>query len=112
MQTMVMSFARNLYLGKADLPINHVHVYFPVQVAHKLAERCVELGMQDVTPDEGKRYKRNSDNEANNPYIIVRAYEGQCAAAHYPPVPPTPQLAQARHPGRELWTDDLLCLLL
>ena len=99
MQTVVMSFARNLYLGKAELPISHVHVYFPVQVVHKLAERCIELGMQDVTPDEGKRYKRNIDNEANNPYIIVRAYEGQCAAEHYPPVPPTPQLAYAYEHG-------------
>ena len=30
MQTVVMSFGRNQYLGKPDLPINHVHVYFPV----------------------------------------------------------------------------------
>ena len=66
---------------------------------HKLAERCVELGMQDVTPDEGKRYKHNTDNEANNPYIVVRAYEEQCAAEHYPPVPPTPQLAYAYEHG-------------
>ena len=99
MQTVVVSFARNLYLGKADLPINHVHVHFPVQVVHKLAERCIALGMQDVTPEEGKRYKHNSDNETHNPYIIVRAYEGQCVAEHYPTVPPTPQLAQAYEHG-------------
>ena len=29
MQTVVMSFARGLYLGKAELPIDHVHIYFP-----------------------------------------------------------------------------------
>ena len=68
-------------------------------MVHKLAERCIELGVQDVTPDEGKRYKRNTDNEANNPHIIVRAYDGQCAAEHYPPVPPTPQLAYAHEHG-------------
>ena len=28
MQTVVMSFARGLYLGKAELPIDHVHIYF------------------------------------------------------------------------------------
>ena len=30
MQTVVMSFGRNQNLGKPDLPIHHVHVYFPV----------------------------------------------------------------------------------
>ena len=29
MQTVVMSFGRGLYLGKAELPIDHVHIYFP-----------------------------------------------------------------------------------
>ena len=29
---------RNLFLGKPYLPINHVHVYFPVQVVRKLVE--------------------------------------------------------------------------
>ena len=37
-----------------------------------------------------------TDNETNNPYIIVRAYEGQCVSEHYPTVPPTPQLARLR----------------
>ena len=87
-------------MGKADLPINHVHVYFPVQVVHKLVERCRALGLQDVTPEEGKRYKRNSENETNNPYIIViRAYEGQCVSENYPTVPPTLQLARAYEQG-------------
>ena len=53
LQTVVMSFGRNQYLGKPDLPINHVHVYFPVQVVHKLVERCCALRLQDVTPQEG-----------------------------------------------------------
>ena len=98
-QTVVMSFARSLYLGKAELPIDHVHVYFPVQVVHKVVEQCIAHGLQDVTPEEGKRYKRNVDNVDNNPYIIARAYEGQCTAAHYPTVPPTPKLAEAYEYG-------------
>ena len=99
MQTVVMSFARNLYLGRPDLPIDHVHVCFPVQVVHKVVERCIALNMQDVTPDEGKRYKHNTDNEANNPYIIARAYEGQRTAANYSSVPPTTQLAEVYEHG-------------
>ena len=72
MQTVVISFGRNQYLGKPDLPINQAHVYFPVQLVHKLVERCCALGLQDVTPEEGKRYKHNSaQNLTNNPYIIV-----------------------------------------
>ena len=39
MQTVVMSFGRNQSLGKPDLPIHHLHVYFPVQLVHKLVER-------------------------------------------------------------------------
>ena len=96
MQTVVMSFGRNQYLEKPDLPINHVHVYFPVQVVHKLVERCCALRLQDVTPQEGKRYKHNSEQ---NPYIIVRAYEGQCVSDDYPAVPPTPNLANACEQG-------------
>ena len=98
-QTVVMSFGRNLCLGKADLPINHVHVYFPVHIVHKLVERCCALGLQDVAPEEGKRYERNSENETNNPCIIVRAHEGQCVSENYPTVPPTPQLARANKQG-------------
>ena len=59
MQTVVMSFARGLYLGKAGLPIDHVHIYFPVQIAHKLAEQCHALGFEEATPDEGKRLDRD-----------------------------------------------------
>ena len=34
-----MSFGRNMSLGKPDLPIHHLHVYFLVQLEHKLVER-------------------------------------------------------------------------
>ena len=37
MQTVVVSFGRNQCLGKPDLPIYHLHVYFPLQLVHKLA---------------------------------------------------------------------------
>ena len=80
MQKVVMSFGRNQCLGKPDLPIYHVHVYLPVQLVHKLIERMETLNLQNVTPEEGKRYKHNSENEANNPYIIVGSYEGLCVS--------------------------------
>ena len=99
MQTVVMSFVRGLYQGKAELPIDHVHIYFPVQVVHKVDAQCIALGFNDVTPEEGKRYKHNVDNVSNNPYIIARAYEGQCTAVHYPPIPHTSKLAEAYENG-------------
>ena len=99
MQTVVMSFGRNLCLGKPDLPIYHLHVYLPVQLIHKLVERMGVLRFRDVTPEEGKRYKHNSDNEANNPYIIVGPYEGQCVSNDYPEFPNTPRLAYAYEQG-------------
>ena len=43
MQTVVVSFGRNQSLGKPDLPIHHLHVYFPVQLAPKLVERMGKL---------------------------------------------------------------------
>ena len=49
MQTVVMSFARGLCLGKAELPVDHVHINFPVQAVHKVAAQCIALGFHDVT---------------------------------------------------------------
>ena len=57
MQTVVMSFGRNLCLSKPDLPICHLHVYLPVQLIHKLVERMGVLRFRDVTPEEGKTPK-------------------------------------------------------
>ena len=99
MQTVVMSFARGLYLGKAELPIDHVHIYFPVQIVHKVAAQCHALGFDEATPDARKRYKHNVDNAANNPYVIVSVHEGRCTAEHYPPIPGTPILARAYEEG-------------
>ena len=43
---------------------------------------CRALRLEDFTPGEGKRYKHNNaQNETNNPYIVVRAYEGQFATS-------------------------------
>ena len=99
MQTVVMSFGRNLCLGKPDLPIYHLHENLPVQLIHKLVESMGVLRFRDVTPEEGKRYKHNSDNEANNPYIIVGSYEGQWVSNDYPAFPETPRLAYAYEQG-------------
>ena len=76
MQTVVMSFGRNQSLGKPDLPIHHLHIDFPVQLVRKLVERMNELHFTDVAPEDGKKYKRNSESEANSPYIVVGTYEG------------------------------------
>ena len=78
MRTVVVSFGRNQSLGKPDLPIHHLHVYFPVQLVHKLVERVNELHFTDVTPEDGKKCMHNGESEANSPYIVVGTYEGAC----------------------------------
>ena len=60
MQTVVMSFGRNLRLGKPDLPISDTHVHFPVQTVHRLMERFRALQFQEVTPQEGRGYMLGS----------------------------------------------------
>ena len=55
MQTVVMSFGRNLYLGKPDLPIGHVHVYFPVQVVHKIGGALLHPAPPRCYPTEGAK---------------------------------------------------------
>ena len=61
---------------------------------------CRALRLEDFTPGEGTRYKHNNaQNETNNPYIVVRAYEGQFATSEHPAVPPTPNLAKAYEQG-------------
>ena len=54
MQTVVMSFGRNQGFGKPDLPIHHLHIYFPVQLVHKLVERMEDLRFTNATPEDGK----------------------------------------------------------
>ena len=100
MQTVIMSFGRNLHLGKPDLPVSDTHVYFPVQIVHRLVGQFRNLHYQEVTPQDGLGYRHNSgQDEANNPYIIVRAYEGHYAYNNRPAVPHTPRLAQAYRQG-------------
>ena len=99
MQTVVMSFARGLYLGKPELPIDHVHIYFPVQMVHKVVAQCEALRLGETQLDARKRYKHNVDNAANNPYVIVGVYEGSCSTDQYPPIPRTPTLARAYEEG-------------
>ena len=90
MQTVVMSFARGLYLDKPELPIDHVHVYFPVQIVHKVIAQCEALKLQEGSLAAAERYRHNVDNAANNPYVIVGVFEGRCSREQYPPIPKTP----------------------
>ena len=99
MQTVVMSFGRNQSLGKPDLPIHHLHIYFPVQLVHKLVERMNDLKFTDATPEDGKKYKHNSESEANSPYIVVATYEGVCPYNTFTGLPDTPRLAGANEQG-------------
>ena len=89
MQTVVMSFARGLYLGKPELPIDHVHVYFPVQIVHKVIAQCEALKLKEGSLAASERYRHNVDNAANNPYVIVGVFEGRCSYEQYPPIPRT-----------------------
>ena len=84
MQTVVMSFARGLYLGKPELPIDHVHVYFPVQIVHKVIAQCKALKLKEIALAAAERYKHNLDNAANNPYVIVGVFEGKCSHERLP----------------------------
>ena len=99
MQTVVMSFARGLHLGKPELPIDHAHVYFPVQLVHKVIAQCEVLRLKEGTVDLSERYKHNVDNAANNPYVIAVVFEGRCPYEQYPPFPKTPRLAKAYEEG-------------
>ena len=100
MQTVVMSFGRNQSLGKPDLPIHHLHVYFPVQLVHKLVERMkTDLLFSEATPEEGKEYKHNSESETNSPYIVVGTYESACPSNTFATLPTTPKLASAYKQG-------------
>ena len=99
MQTVVMSFARGLYLGKPELPIDHVHVYFPVQIVHKVIAQCKALKLTEGSLTAAERYRHNVDNAANNPYVIVGVFEGRCSREQYPPIPETPTLATAYEEG-------------
>ena len=84
MQTVVMSFARGLYLGKPELPTGHVHVYFPVQMVHKVIAQCEAPKLKEGSLAPSERYRHNVDNAANNPYVIVGVFEGRCSCKQYP----------------------------
>ena len=100
MQTVVMSFGRNQSLGKPDLPIHHLHVYFPVQLVHKPVERMkTDLQFTDATPEDDNKYKHNSESETNSPYIVVGAFEGLCPSNTFAGLPDTPSLEGAYEHG-------------
>ena len=100
MQTVVMSFGRNQSLGKPDLPIHHLRVYFPVQLVHKLVERMkTDLQFTDATPEDDNKYKRNSESETNSPYIVVGTFQGLCPSNTFAGLPDTPSLEGAYEQG-------------
>ena len=50
MQT-VMFFARGQHLGKPELPMDHVHIYFRVQIVHKATAQCEASKLWEVPLD-------------------------------------------------------------
>ena len=101
MQTVVMSFGRNQRLGTPDLPIHRLHVYFPVQLVHKLIARMrTDLHFTEATQEKGN-YKHNSESETNSPYIVVGTYENECRpnTSYGATLPDTPSLAVAYEQG-------------
>ena len=101
MQTVVTSFGRNQRLGTPDLPIYHLHVYFPVQLVHKLKARMrTDLHFTEATQEKGN-YKHNSESETNSPYIVVGTYENECRpnTSYGATLPDTPSLAVAYEQG-------------
>ena len=58
-----------------------------------------DLDFRNITPEEGKRYKHNSESETNSPYIVVSAFEGACPSNTFAGLPETPKLAGAYEYG-------------
>ena len=52
-----------------------------------------------MTPEDGKKYRHNSESEANTPYIVVGTYEGVCPSSTFFALPDTPRLAGAYEYG-------------
>ena len=101
MQTVAMSFGRNQRLGTPDLPIHHLHVYFPVQLVRKLIARMrTDLHFTEATQEKGN-YKHNSESETNSPYIVVGTCENECRpnTSYGATLPDTPSLAVAYEQG-------------
>ena len=72
---------------------------FQSRLVHKLVERMNDLHFTDVTPEDGKKYKHNSESETNSPYIVVSTYEGVCPSNTFAGLPETPNLAGAYEYG-------------
>ena len=45
------------------------------------------LRFTDVTPEDGKKYRHNSESKANSPYIVVGTYEGVCPSSTFTGLP-------------------------
>ena len=58
-----------------------------------------DLLFTDATPEDGKKYKRNSESETNSPYIVVGTYESVCPSNTFAGLPDTPSLAGAYEHG-------------
>ena len=85
---------------QAGPPIHHIHVYFPVHFVHKLVARMkTDLLFTEITPEDGKEYKHNSESETNSPYIVVGTYECLCPSSTFAGLPHTPNLAGAYEQG-------------
>ena len=58
-----------------------------------------DLLFTEITPEDGKEYKHNSESETNSPYIVVSTYECLCPSSTFAGLPHTPSLAGAYEQG-------------
>ena len=58
-----------------------------------------DLLFTEITPEDGKEYKHNSESETNSPYIVMSTYECPCPSSTFASLPRTPSLAGAYEQG-------------
>ena len=67
MQTVVMSSARGLYLGKAELPTDHVHVhFFFFTSADAMQAGCPDPLKEKETPDDDGEGNTKAQSKPKN----------------------------------------------
>ena len=58
-----------------------------------------DLLFTEITPEDGKEYKHNSESETNSPYIVVGTYECPCPSNTFAGLLPPAQAKCQTAPG-------------